>query len=121
MDIEDIRTLLDQLAAMMKDNKLVELEVEQNGLRIHLRKDGERIVAATVDPNTAGAPAAVGEGHDGLQPFSGGVEDERRQRGPTVGVDRAVETEPGGHVENETHVTRRCGFARPRSGAASPG
>ena len=61
MDIEDIQKLLTQLAAMMKENKLSELEVEQDGLRIHLKKEDGKIVAAPAAPPAMAAPGPADE------------------------------------------------------------
>ena len=65
MDIDDIRKLLAQLTSLMSDNKLSELEVEQDGLRIHLKKEGQAAsaVPAAVAPasHVIAAPTAAAD------------------------------------------------------------
>jgi len=107
MDIEDIQKLLAQLATMMKENKLTELEVEQNGLRIHLKKEGERIVtppaeAAFIAQNPAApgqpAPASYDSGlHSITSPMVGTL-----YRGPSPDAENFIEI--GDTVTEDTLV-----------------
>ena len=69
MDIDEMRSLLEQLTALMKENKLTELEIEQDGLRVHLKKEdckpardfGGGGVAPLVQPAPNAAGAETGQ------------------------------------------------------------
>jgi len=69
MDIDEMRSLLGQLTALMKENKLTELEIEQDGLRVHLKKEdckpardsGGGVAAPLVQPTSNGAGADSGQ------------------------------------------------------------
>ena len=54
MDIEDMRKLLDELAAFMKKNDLAELEVDVDGAQVKLRKAG-----GAVQPQVVAHPAVA--------------------------------------------------------------
>jgi len=57
MDVEDIRRLLDELAAFMKKNDLEELELEVDGAEVKLKKAGGKVQPQGVAA-AAPAPAA---------------------------------------------------------------
>ena len=54
MDIDEIRRLLDELAAFMKKNDLAELELDIDGAEIKLKKTGSRVQQQVV--THTGAP-----------------------------------------------------------------
>jgi len=65
MDIDKVRTLLDELAAFMKKNDLAELEVDIDGTEVKLRKTGSQVhqqVVTHAAPAPAPAPAAAAAG-----------------------------------------------------------
>ena len=58
MDVDQIARLLD----LAKDHELTEFEVEQDGLRLRIRRDGAFRAAESPVPARASAPAAAGTG-----------------------------------------------------------
>ena len=59
MDIEDIRKLLDELAAFMKKNDLAELELDVDGAEVKLKKTGSQVHPQMMAPIAmAHAPVA---------------------------------------------------------------
>ena len=70
MDIEDIRKLLDELAAFMKKNDLAELELDVDGAEVKLKKTGSQVQPQMMAPMTH-APAAHPTAPQHAQPKQG--------------------------------------------------
>ncbi len=63
METKDIKKLIAELMAMMEDSKLTELEVELEGMRVCLRREGSEQKQTVVAMPTIGtAPVTVGIG-----------------------------------------------------------
>jgi len=62
MKREEIKELLDDLIQVMEENELVELELEQDGWKVRLKKGGAQVEKQVVIPAPLmGAPAASAE------------------------------------------------------------
>jgi acetyl-CoA carboxylase biotin carboxyl carrier protein len=73
MNIDDIRKLLAQLTTLMNDNKLAELEIEQDGLRIHLKKHSDQPSVAPTGAAALTPPEAVAGGQGSASPSQTGL------------------------------------------------
>ena len=60
MNREEIKGLLDDLIRVMEENELVELELEQDGWKIRLRKGGAQVEKQVVIPAPMAEAAAAG-------------------------------------------------------------
>ena len=100
LDIEPIRRLLE----LMKEHDLVELEMEQEGLAVRLRKAGNEV--QMVPAPAVAPPAPVSQAPQAAVPAKGAAEETATIKAPMVGT-FYVAPEPGSKpfVEVGDHVT----------------